>query len=243
MNKIFDRRSFWAKHFSHQFLKYPKEPAKALDFSNETLMNQVHDIIIEALKNENCKIILDGGTGLGCLIEKIESKCKSSDDEIEIYGIDISFEMLRRASRKHYGASISAVFFIMDLTSTGFKDNCFDCCICSESLQYTEPFLALTELIRISNRLLIISVPNYYDPIIQRAIKRNNENYEGIIIEQLIEFITNHDRFKMMEIYPLIFAKNQNCNPYKKMDYFEYDKLSSDHQKKANRFVLKLKLQ
>ena len=243
MNKIFDRRRFWAKHFSHQFLTYPNEPAKALDFSNETLMNQVHDIIIEALKNENCKIILDGGTGLGCLIEKIESKSKSPDDKIEIYGIDISFEMLRRASRKHYGASIGAFFFLMDLTRTGFKDNCFDCCICSESLQYTEPFLALTELIRISNRLLIISVPNYYDPIIQRAIKRNNGNYEGIIIEQLIEFITTHDRFKMMEIYPLIFAKNQNWNPYKKMDYFEYDKLSSDHQKNANRFILKLTLQ
>lgn len=242
MDHLIDRRKYWERHFSDQAKRYAVDSAKALDFSNEKLMSQVHDIIIGGIDLEYVRTILDTGTGLGNLVDKIGSASRCLNKDIEVFGIDASFEMVKRAASKVYGTHITASFLSMDLVQLAFKDNTFDCSICSESLQYTDPYMATKELIRVSRHQLVMSVPNSYDSIIRRAIERNMGMYVEIKIDHLLEFLAGLKECAGIHVYPLIFSKDQRIHPYREMTFFKSDELSPVLIDRANRFVLKIKL-
>lgn len=243
MDSLIHRKNYWAKHFSDLSVRYPEDPAKALDFSNERLMGQVHDLILKALEFDHGMKILDAGCGLGNLVEKIGRDLRCNGKRIEVYGIDISFGMLKRAKAKGLDILSGLDFFLMDMINLGFKDNSFDCSVCSEALQYTDPYMALEELIRVTKYQLIISVPNFYNSIIQRAIKRNMGRYVGIRIEHLIDHLKSNGKCEGIQVYPLIFSDDQRKHPYREMAFSEYDKLPAIQKSDANRFIIKIRLE
>lgn len=242
MDYLIDRRNYWARHFSQQAIKYPEDEAKALDFSNDKLMSQVHDTVLEGIDLESVTSILDAGSGLGNLVERFESILKGVNNKIEVYGIDVSFEMVKRSNDKIYALHIKPIFLLMDFIRLGFKDSSLDCSICSESIQYSDPYAALEELIRVTRSQVIISVPNFCDSVIQKAVKKNIGRYNGIKIDHLLHFLTHIRKCVGIKVYPLIFSENQQINTYKKLMFYEHSKLSSVHMTSANRFVIKIKL-
>lgn len=242
MDLLIDRRNYWARHFSQQTIKYPEDEAKALDFSNKKLMGQVHHTILEGIEIESVTSILDAGSGLGNLIETFGSNLKGVNNKIEFYGIDVSLEMLKKSNLKIYALQKKPIFLLMDFIHLGFKDSSLDCSICSESIQYSDPYAALQELIRITRNQVIISVPNFHDSIIKKAVKKNVGRYNVIKIDHLIRFLTNIRKCSGVQIYPLIFSENQQAHTYKKLMFYEHSKLSSVHIHSANRFVIKIKL-
>jgi ubiquinone/menaquinone biosynthesis C-methylase UbiE len=157
MDTLIDRRNYWAKHFSRQAMKYPEDEAKSLDFSNKKLMSQVHDTVLQGIEPESVTSILDAGSGLGNLIERFGSNLKGVNNKIEFYGIDVSFEMLKKSNDKIYALHTKPIFLLMDFICLGFKDSSLDCSICSESIQYSDPYAALEELIRVTRNQVLIS--------------------------------------------------------------------------------------
>ena len=239
---MINKRNYWAGHFSQQAVKYPKDDAKALDFSNDKLMSQVHDTILEGIDLESVTSILDAGSGLGKLMEGFGSKLKGLNKKTQVYGIDVSFEMIKKSKIKIYRLYKKPAFLLMDFVNLGFKDSSMDCTICSESLQYSDPYLVLEELIRVTRHQNIISVPNVYNSIIQKAIKKNMGRYSGVKIDRLIPFVENIGKCTGVQIYPLIFSENQRLYIYEKMMFFDHPDLSPVHVHSANRFVIKINL-
>lgn len=242
MDCLQEKMKHWANHFTKQAREYSEDPARALDFSNEKLMLQVHRTILDSLDLEKGMKILDAGCGFGRLAEMIGAELKFQEKTTEIFGVDVSFEMVKRAKKNALIGLLRSQFFLMDMANLGFKENAFDCSVCSESLQYSDPCRVVQELLRVTLRRLIISVPNAYDPIIRRAIEKNSGKYTVIELQDLVAFIKRHEKCSDIQVNPLIFAEDQNIHPYQKSEFEDHDKLPPFQIRDANRFVIKIDL-
>ncbi len=237
-----EKSKHWADHFTERAGKYAGDPARALDFSNEKLMRQVHRTILKGLDLEEGMRILDAGCGLGSLAEMIGTDLKARDKTAEVFAIDVSAGMVTRAIKNALTRPLPSHFFLMDMANMGFKENIFDCSVCSESLQYSEPHEVLRELLRVTLHRLVISIPNADDDIIRRAVDKNNGKYTAIPLQALVDFLTGHEKCRAIKVYPLIFAEDQYIRPYRESEFEDYDHLSLSQIRTANRFVLKIDL-
>ena len=234
---------YWADCFDSQQKKNPNDSVKALNFSNHKLMNQVHEEILSSIdfsKIQHKERLLDTGCGTGELLCKLISMC-GEPTKYKYYATDISHEMLKKARE-----NVSQVFdtdrfcnySMMSVDDMGFEDGYFSLILASESLQYTDPYAAILDLIRMTKKKgqIVISIPNQNSSFIQKAIKKHKGRFTGLDFEKAFDLIA--PKVSSFMAKPLIFAENQDINPYliKELE----SRPSADNIHQANRFVISL---
>ena len=136
------------KHFAHQNKRLRWHPLGA-------------DIVLQMLKNEKGKRVLDVGCGDGDLLFKLQDNFK------ELYGIDIAQNRILRAQKKAKKQKVKRkyIFKQVDVDKSGlpFKDNYFDVITCVALLEHIfDPYFVIEEIARTlkPNGILILLVPN-----------------------------------------------------------------------------------
>ncbi len=240
MNNI----KYWAHCFDTQQKENPEDSVKALNFSNHKLMNQVHEEILSCIDFsiiQKSDRLLDTGCGTGELLCKMISKGEEPQ-KYQYFATDISRQMVKKArenlNQKLTGGSRFCDFSLMSVDNMGFKNGCFSLILASESLQYTDPYLAILDLISMTKKSgqIIISIPNHNSSHIQKAIQKHNGMFTGLDFEKAMGLIA--PRVSSFMAKPLIFADNQEKNPYFSRE-LEYS-LSKGDILQANRFVIHL---
>ncbi len=235
---------YWADHFDVQMGKHPDDSIKALNFSNPKLMNQVHEEVLSCIdfsRIEPESRLLDTGCGTGELLCKL-IQGGAPGKKFEYHATDISRRMLQKARdtiRKTFNTHEPFCrFSLMSVDSMGFADGFFDLILASESLQYTDPYLAILDLIRMTQKggQIVISIPNQASVFIQKARERHQGRFNGLDFEKALDLIT--PKVSVFKAKPLIFAENQDQRPYlkKRLEV----QLSAQDIKQANRFVIHL---
>lgn len=237
MNQI----RYWADHFDRQQQQHPDDAVAALNFSNQKLMNQVHEEILACIDWPRVRPggrVLDTGCGTGALLTRAMDAGRARDkvDGLIFHATDIAREMLKKTRQAAGGAACA--FSQMSVGEMAFADGTFDLVLASESLQYTDPYDAILDLIRMTRNTgqIVISIPNSRSPFIQRAEKKHQGRFSGLDYHRAADVLA--PRVASFSVKPLIFAENQEKRPYEKRalsaELTEKDVLD------ANRFVLKL---
>jgi ubiquinone/menaquinone biosynthesis C-methylase UbiE len=112
----------------------------------------------DALKTFKKSFVLEIGCGTG-----IYTSALAKTDNM-IFAIDISFELISKAYKKHYGTNV--VYIVCDAEYTPFKNDQFDAVIGVSILHHLEVKRALLEIYRVlkpAGRILF-SEPNMLNP-------------------------------------------------------------------------------
>jgi ubiquinone/menaquinone biosynthesis C-methylase UbiE len=238
-----DQTSYWADLFETQVEKYPDDAVKALNFSNTRLMNQVHSELLSCIDWSQIfpgDHLLDTGCGTGVLLNRLVSST-SGGPPLFFHATDISRGMLHKARAGVEQKILDrdwCRFYCMSVDYMGFRDRLFSLVLASESLQYTDPYAAILELIRMTrkNGQVIISIPNTRSPFIQKAIQKHEGRFSGIDFTKAADMIW--PKVAGFEVKPLVFGEDQTAAPYlpKKMT----PDLTPEEIQAANRFIFRL---
>lgn len=116
-------------------------------------ISQFRKELLYLIKSTQAKRVLDAGCGEGYLLDFINSKI--TDWHLECFDIDA--EAVRKAQKK----VSSAILSVRDIYDSRYMDKSFDLVINTEVLEHLEyPEKALAEIKRLTNRWVILSVPN-----------------------------------------------------------------------------------
>lgn len=112
-------------------------------------LNDLHLSILK-LMPQDCNTILDVGCGTGNLSYHLQK------EGYEVTGVDVSGFALTEARNR----GIKCVQGDLD-SELPFRDNSFDCVVCCQVLQHIfEPLKLVSDMKRVSNKYIIINVPN-----------------------------------------------------------------------------------
>lgn len=103
-----------------------------------------------------CHFILDVGSGAGIYIPYLSQKAK------HIVALDINQKNHLEVSKKDYE------FVLADARSLPFRDGIFDALWASEIIEHFESLKCLDELERVTNKTILITVPNPLSPHFKR---------------------------------------------------------------------------
>lgn len=135
---------------------------------------KLYPLIFEEIKLFQPNSILDLGCGTGEFIHQILQRY----DDIKIYGLDISNEMLAVAEKKLNG---HAELTQGDSQYLPYGDESIDMIICNDSFHhYPEPLEVIKEIYRVLKKQGVLVIGDCYQPSIARWImnlymKLNNE--------------------------------------------------------------------
>lgn len=119
----------------------------------QLLINNFYKNLIDLAKPLNPETILDAGCGEGFSLAKLsESKIGK-----KLEGIDYSREAVALSQRLFptLGFKYGSIY------SLPYKDNSFDLVVCTEVLEHLDdPQKALSEVLRVSKKYILFSVPN-----------------------------------------------------------------------------------
>lgn len=116
------------KYDTSDYSKYPRE---------------CYPFVLNAINNIHFNKILDLGCGTGIILKEISSKNSS----VELFGLDLSENMLAQATRR---LGTAAKLTVGDAENLPYLDNTFDLVCCVESFHhYPNPKKALSEINRV----------------------------------------------------------------------------------------------
>lgn len=170
--------------------KYFDKCAEKYDESSDgKFVKSMYGEIIKSILNYNPKKLLDLGCGTGNILMKL------CDEDIDLYGIDISPEMIKIANNNLNGI---ADLKVSDAENIPFEDNMFDVVVCNAAFHhYRNPIIVLNEVHRVLKKggVLILGDP-IFSPlkrkIINFVLKIHSENgdyhiYDKNEIEELFK--------------------------------------------------------
>src|SRR5258708_8914820 len=119
----------------------------------QLLLNNFNTQLIRIIAPLNPKRILDAGRGEGFTLHLFEQHTIGK----KLEGLDNSIEALRLAKMQFKKLQITQG----SIYTLPYKDNTYNLVLATEVLEHLEtPKKALSELIRVSNRYILLSVPN-----------------------------------------------------------------------------------
>jgi ubiquinone/menaquinone biosynthesis C-methylase UbiE len=134
---------------------------------SKLFLNNFSHTVITELKNIAPTSILDVGAGEGFLLQRLVDNHIGKHHE----GIEYVDEAIALAKKYHPKLTIKKG----DIYKLPYKDNSFDLLICTEVLEHLEdPTKALKELLRVSKKYCLLTVPNEPYFTIQRFIRGKN---------------------------------------------------------------------
>lgn len=117
------------------------------------LIDNFYTELFKILRRTKSEKILDVGCGEGVTLNRIQQLKLGK----KLEGIDYSDEAIEIGKKTFPNLTLKKA----DIYSLPYKDNSFDLVLCNEVLEHLEkPQDALKELIRVSNKYLLLSVPN-----------------------------------------------------------------------------------
>lgn len=117
------------------------------------LINNFYTEFFRMLKRTNSEKILDVGCGEGVTLNKIQEMKIGK----KLEGVDNFKDAIEIGTKTFPKLSLK----LADIYALPYKDNSFDIVLCNEVLEHLErPQDAIKELIRVSNKYLLLSVPN-----------------------------------------------------------------------------------
>ncbi len=174
----------------------------------EEMENSTLELIVKYLgkfKQKKKIKILDVGVGLGRLLEKLINKVETSY-ELNLYGLDISLEYLKKAKEKGINVVLSKVEDIP------FKKDFFDIIICTDVLEHVLDLnIAIKNILYTlsSGGILIVRVPN----------KEDLSSYLDKSCPYFYVHLRNFDRYSLELLFTRIF--NLNILEFKYAGYAE----------------------
>lgn len=135
-------------HTTDNFKKHTsKNPLKTV------FLNIYYKTFVKELKKLEIKNILDIGCGEGFILSKLKEEGIGESWE----GIDYSKEAIQIGKKINPDLNLKQG----SIYDSKFKDNSFDLVVCTEVLEHLEdPKKALKEVLRISKKYVLLSVPN-----------------------------------------------------------------------------------
>jgi len=148
---------------------YYEQEASEVDLFGSVREICLSENIESRIKGPNLSI-LDVGCGDGYLLTKLQDKSYTK----ALFASDLSFSRIKKTRAN----ARKGAFLQSSVTAMAFKDNSFDVVTCSELLEHVSDWeSALSELIRISKKNIIITVPNEQKLVAVKCVKCGTENY------------------------------------------------------------------
>jgi len=117
------------------------------------IMKRFYRNLGDLTKTINFETVYEAGCGSGYVTKFLKEKHRKA----KIYATDIDEEKLELAKTR----ASDVDFSFGDIYDTGIENNAYDLVVSSEVLEHLEyPEKALDELVRISKKYVIVSVPN-----------------------------------------------------------------------------------
>lgn len=117
------------------------------------LLDNFNTRLLSLVSETKAESILDAGCGEGFTL----SLLKQSKLGKKLVGIDFEDDAIKLAHKINPKLDISKA----SIYELPYKDNNFDLVICSEVMEHlTDPEIAIKEIIRVSKKYVLISVPN-----------------------------------------------------------------------------------
>jgi ubiquinone/menaquinone biosynthesis C-methylase UbiE len=136
--------------------------AKTYDSSHDgKFAGIVYDDLAERILQTKPRRLLDLGCGNGNVLMKI-----TGTDNLELYGLDLSREMIREAEKRLKGKAVLAVG---DAEALPYADHMFDTVVCNASFHhYPNPEKVLGEVKRVlkDQGVLILGEPTAFKPFL-----------------------------------------------------------------------------
>lgn len=146
-------------------------------------INNFYKVLLDDLKELKPKSILDVGCGEGFTLERLRNR--KIGDKLE--GVDFLDAAIELGKKEHPNITLKKA----SIYALPYRDNSFDTVLCSEVLEHLEfPEKALEELVRVSSKYVVLSVPN--EPIFRIAnfLRGKNLSRWGNDIEHVNHWTT-----------------------------------------------------
>ncbi|MBE6049089.1 MAG: class I SAM-dependent methyltransferase [Clostridium sp.] len=125
---------------------------------------KLYKTLMDKIKDENFKTVLDVGCGTGNMLNMIINKY----NDVEAYGIDISDKMLLKAKEK---LGDRAYLTLGDSENLPYKDDKFDLIMCNDSFHhYPNPVNVLKEFHRVLKSGGVLILGDCWQPTVSRFI-------------------------------------------------------------------------
>lgn len=123
------------------------------DASRKFFLRRFNKMLVQKVKNLNVSSVLDAGCGEGFTLSML-SKAHAAK---KLEGIDFSKQAIQLGKKQFPYLSLTQG----DIYKLPYKDNSFELVICSEVLEHLDmPEKAVREVLRVSKKYVIFSVPN-----------------------------------------------------------------------------------
>lgn len=160
--------------------------------------------VLNELQQLDFQKILDVGCGTGEILKSIKERYSF----VQLYGLDISEEMLKQANDKLKG---TATLILGDAENITLETNSFDLLLCTDSFHhYPNPQQAISEFYRVLKHEKFLLIADYWKPfpirqIMNLFISYSNEGDVKIYSKkEIIEFL------KQGGFQEIIYKKIQN---------------------------------
>ena len=160
--------------------------------------------VLNELQQLDFQKILDVGCGTGEILKSIKERYSF----VQLYGLDISEEMLKQANDKLKG---TATLILGDAENIALETNSFDLLLCTDSFHhYPNPQQAISEFYRVLKHGKFLLIADYWKPfpirqIMNLFISYSNEGDVKIYSKkEIIEFL------KQGGFQEIIYKKIQN---------------------------------
>ena len=189
-----------ASYIRNKLNQHDLSDTEALDIANKEKIKHLyrfkkHNLIprikkiIDIIVDLSPKDILDVASQRGALLFPLLYRLYQEKKNFQITSIDIDdnvIEFLRLTSMDIDNFSVINA----DITNLPFLDNSFECIICSEILEHLEtPIQAAKEMVRVSNKYIICSVPALPDNNIEHIqLFYDNKPHASEIITREVQY-------------------------------------------------------